>query len=187
MTGLPNAIVKTCVCGRVFTKRADESRPRFLERMFCSNKCRLTAQSSANDLTGTTLGRWVVVDRAQGQGADNSALWNARHDCGTMRVVSSTQLATCRSKGCQPKCEACVGRGSNRSRCGLCRRVGHITVLCPRRKQRGGICLLCAGLPHRVSGRRCLLCRLPYAKEQPDGIDYGARGLSNLARSMGES
>lgn len=183
MSGLPNA--KTCPCGRVFTKRADESRPRFLVRIFCSQKC--SGAANVRDLAGTTLGRWVIVDRAQGHGVDNSALWNARHDCGSMRVVSTNQLWTCRSKGCRPKCEACTGLGSRRSRCGLCRRIGHITVLCPNRKQRGGICLLCAGLPHRVRGPRCLLCLLPYADEPSEGIDYGARGLSNLARAMGES
>jgi hypothetical protein len=144
----------------------------------------------ALDLTGQTLGRWEIIDRAPGRAADSSNLWNARHDCGATRVVSTTQIATCRAKGCQPKCDECLFRNRTRhrgSRCGLCRRRGHITALCPNRKQRGGICLLCAGLPHRVRGPRCLLCLLPYAAEPSEGIDYGARTLSNLARAMGES
>lgn len=134
------------------------------------------------DLVGLELGTCTVVAQAPGRASAGCLLWRCRCSaCGEERVVTGNHLNKLRAKGRALACPRCLNRVT---RCNLCRQQGHMTAACPLRRAKV-VCEVCGSLPHRVVGIRCKVCRLRYEAEPVEGIDYGARNPSALARMMG--
>lgn len=139
--------------------------------------------SNVVSLVGLKLGKLTVIGQSlTGRGSNGCLVWRCRcSECGSERTVTGTYISNVRRRSGVLACPTC----SNRTRrCGLCGRQGHASAACEKRRPKT-ICELCGSLPHRVTGPRCRRCRLRYEAEPCEGIDYGARNPSALARLMG--
>ena len=77
------------------------------------------------------------------------------------------------------KCTTCNRETTEgRDRCSRChrgdKRREHKLRLAKKELERSGHCLVCAGLPWRVTGGVCAVCGLEYAKEEIKW-DYASR------------
>jgi hypothetical protein len=94
-----------CDCGGTVLLRTSHFVP---ERLYCTRGCRLLFERRKIDLTGKRFGRWLIKSYA-GRGYKNRIAWNCVCDCGTERVLETSNFIDNQSLSC-----GCLGRDLKR-------------------------------------------------------------------------